>query len=52
VARIGINEKDLRRVEARERVKSKELKLADAASRLMALCQVPRKALLVSGRWV
>jgi hypothetical protein len=32
MARIGINEKELRRVEALVRVKSKELRVVDAAS--------------------
>jgi hypothetical protein len=41
MGRIGINEKQLRRVEALVRVKSKELKMVDAASILRPLCQVP-----------
>jgi len=44
--RIGINEKELRRVEALVRVKSKELKVVDAARLLRPLCQVPRNALI------
>ena len=45
MGRIGINEKKQRRVEALVRVKSKELKVVDAASLLRAICQVPRNDL-------
>jgi hypothetical protein len=46
---IGINGKELRRVEALVRVKSKELKVVDAASLLIPLCQVPSNGLI--GIW-
>jgi hypothetical protein len=49
MGRIGINEKELRRVEAVVRVKSKVLKLMDAASLPRPLCQVPRNT--VNGIW-
>ena len=49
MGRIGINEKELRRVEALMRVKSKELKVLDAATLLGPLCQVPRSGLSESG---
>ena len=45
---IGINEKELRRVEALARVKRKELKVVDAASLLGPLRQVPRNASVLS----
>ena len=50
MGRIGINEKEVRRVEALVRMKSKELKVVDAASLLRPLCQVARNGLL--GRWL
>lgn len=49
MGRIGINEKELRRVEALMRVKSKELKVLGAASLPWPLCQVPRSGLSESG---
>jgi hypothetical protein len=45
MGRIGISEKKQRRVEALVRVKSKELKVVDAASFLRPLCQGPRNDL-------
>jgi hypothetical protein len=41
MARIGINEKEQRSVEALVRAESKELKVVDAASHLRPLCALP-----------
>jgi len=43
VGSLALNEKELRRVEALARVKSKELNVVDAAGLLRPFCQVPRK---------
>jgi hypothetical protein len=46
---IGINEKELLRVEAPVQVNSEELKLVDAASLLSPHCQGPREGIV--GKW-
>ena len=48
--RIGRSGKQLRRVDALVRVKSKELKMVDAASLLPPHCQVPRNGAGSTGR--
>ena len=49
MGRIGMSQRELRRVEVLARVKSKELKVVDAASLLSPLCQVRRNGLI--GIW-
>ena len=49
MGRIGTNEKELRRVQALVRVKSKELKVLGAATLLGPLCRIPRTGLSESG---
>jgi hypothetical protein len=49
MGRIGINKEELRRVEALVRVKSKELKVVDAASLLRPPSQVRRNGIV--GTW-